>query len=311
MSTRSIMRPYRDDDDYWRMRRFLQRGWQTPGRVCGLFHVGDLTWQRFMYAPDVFNPAERIALWERPDGELVGFAWYYAKATELAMQIDPRFAGSDERWRIADEMLAWAEERRAADPLAGDRKLAVAEVEVDTAFAAFIQRRGFAAADEDLILVNRQALTAPVPVPDLPEGFVVRPVRDLDDEIVQRVEIHREVWAPSRFTVEGYRQLRSSPAYDPELDLVAVAPDGTFAAYTIVWHDEVNRTGLFEPVGAREAFRGRGLTKAVMREGLRRLQAHGCVEAHVGVMEQNPAARGLYRSAGFEPVDRFMLYRRV
>jgi mycothiol synthase len=309
MSLVTTMRPYRDDDDYWRMRRFLQRAWQAPGAVTGLYHIGDLTWQRFMYPPDVFPPGERIALWERPDGELTGFAWYDTKSVEVALQIDPALRTGGDAWAIADEMLAWAEGRRAADPGAGERALTVAEFGVDTAFAAYIASRGFVATDEPALIRNVQSLDATVPEPDIPEGFAVRPVLPSDAEIEQRVAIHREVWAPSRVTLEGYRQLRAAPGYDPELDLVAVAPDGTLAAYTIVWYDEVNRSGLFEPVGAREAFRGRGLTKAVMREGLRRLRARGGVLAYVCVEEDNLAARALYRSAGFAPEHGWVRYR--
>lgn len=89
-----------------------------------------------------------------------------------------------------------------------------------------------------------------MPAPLLPEGYVVRRIGYRSNaEIEQRVAIHQGGLASiSRFTVEGYRQLRASNGYDAELDLVAVAPDGTFASYAILWPDEVNLCGEFEPV---------------------------------------------------------------
>ena len=72
------------------------------------------------------------------------------------------------------------------------------------------------------------------------------------------------MWYPSKVTLEAYRRMRSVSDYTPELDIVVVAPDGTFAAYCICWLDPVNKIGEFEPVGTRETFRGKGLGKAVM-----------------------------------------------
>src|SRR5829696_8407319 len=89
MGTDIFRRPYRDETDYLRMRRFLQDGWRETGVNGGLFHVGDLTWHRFMFTRDVQPPEELFALWETPGGKLVGFCEYYAKYREASLQIDP------------------------------------------------------------------------------------------------------------------------------------------------------------------------------------------------------------------------------
>ncbi len=301
-------RAYRDDDDYFKMRRFLQSAWKVTGSAGGMFHVGDITWQRFMYTRETFRPEERIALWERPDGELSGFAWYYPKWTEVAFQIDPGLRGSDEWRTIAGSMLRWAEKRHTEDTDAV-APLSIAEFVSDVAFADFIRARGFARSDTPMMRFHRQSLTKPIPEPGLAEGFSVRQMLG-EDEYEDRVQSHREVWNPSKFTVEGYRQLRSSPGYDPQLDLVIVAPDGKIAANTICWHDEVNRSGEFEPVGTREAYRGHGLAKALLYEGMRRLQERGCEIAYVSTTEDREAACRLYLSAGFEIVDRWVYYQR-
>jgi hypothetical protein len=41
-----------------------------------------------------------------------------------------------------------------------------------------------------------------------------------------RLAIHRDVWYPSKVTLEAYRRMRSVSGYTPELDIVVVAPDG-------------------------------------------------------------------------------------
>jgi mycothiol synthase len=308
MGTDIVRRPYRDQTDYLRMRRFLQDGWRQTGVDGGLFHVGDLTWHAFMYTRDVLPLEDVFALWENPLGELVGFCEYHAKWGEASLQIDPGLWGS-ERWAdVSDDMIAWAGERHAASPGSVSQTLTIYERQSRADVAGYLAERGFARTDDPPLRFHRQSLAEPLPDSTLPEGFAVRAVRE--NEMEDRVAIHREVWHPSRVTLEGYRQLRGAPGYDPELDIVAVTSDGTLAAYAICWHDEANRHGLFEPVGAREAYRGRGLATAVLHEAMRRLRDRDCTHAFVYTTEDREPACRLYLSAGFEIIDRWVAYRR-
>jgi ribosomal protein S18 acetylase RimI-like enzyme len=117
------------------------------------------------------------------------------------------------------------------------------------------------------------------------------------------VAVHREAFAPSRMTVEKHRAVMAAPTYRPELDLVVTAPDGTFAAYALVWFDAENRMGVFEPVGTDPAYQRRGLGRAVLTEGLRRLRALGARAAYLSPSGANEAANGLYEAIGFRVVD--------
>ncbi|MFZ0546808.1 MAG: GNAT family N-acetyltransferase [Candidatus Promineifilaceae bacterium] len=83
-----------------------------------------------------------------------------------------------------------------------------------------------------------------------------------------------------------------------ELDLVAVARDGRFAAYVGVPYDAYNRRGIFEPVCTHPDHRQKGLARALMQEGLRRLKALGAVDVVVETGDMIPANR-LYASLGF------------
>jgi ribosomal protein S18 acetylase RimI-like enzyme len=308
MSTGAVQRPYRDDADFWRMRRFLQAAWRLTGPDGKLLHVGDLTWIRYQHTRDVMPPEERIRLWVRPDGELAGFAWYYPKSAGADLQIDPAISGSDEWRAIAAEMIDFAVERHAVEPDPKARPLSIFAPAIDQSLIAALEARGFTRDPESDMRFHRQSLAKELPAVSIPDGFAVRPVRE--DELEERVAIHREVWHPSKVTLESYKQLRAAPGYDPELDIVAVAPDGTMAAYAICWHDELNRSGEFEPVGAREAFRGRGLAKAVLIEAMRRLQVRGCQHAYVYTDEERLPAVALYRSAGFDLIYHWLAYRR-
>lgn len=128
--------------------------------------------------------------------------------------------------------------------------------------------------------------------------------RRAEQEIERRVELHRAVWAPSKMTVAKHHAVMSSPTYRPDLDLIVVAPNGDLAAYAIVWHDTYNRIGVFEPVGCHPDYRQRGLTRAIMLEGMARLRKLGAKMAFVNSLYNSVPANRLYESSGFQIVDR-------
>lgn len=63
------------------------------------------------------------------------------------------------------------------------------------------------------------------------------------------------------------------------------------------WREHV--VGLFEPVSTHPDFQGKGLGKAVMAEGLRRMKAAGMSTAVVGFDPNNAATLALYTSMDF------------
>lgn len=83
------------------------------------------------------------------------------------------------------------------------------------------------------------------------------------------------------------------------------------ASACTIWFDEGNGVGLFEPVATHPDFQGKGLSKAVMAEGMRRMKAAGMKRAIVGFDPNNAAALALYTSMGFSDSSYFMIYRKT
>jgi len=131
--------------------------------------------------------------------------------------------------------------------------------------------------------------------PPLPDGFGYRTVGE--EDVAERVSLHREVWAPSRVTELSYAQVRAQWPYRESLDCVVAAPDGRFAAYCLCWPDDANAVGEFEPVGVRPEFRRRGLGAAACTFALRRLHEEGGRQAIVYCATEPACA--LYESLGF------------
>jgi GNAT superfamily N-acetyltransferase len=146
---------------------------------------------------------------------------------------------------------------------------------------------GFLADDDRAGITWMDAQNRP-DVAALPEGFVL-------------VDRARKTTGPhpmrrrSGDAVET--RLRQCSLYDPSLDLAVDSPDGQAAGYALFWFDPVTEVGLVEPMRVEDAYRRRGLARAMLTAGLDRLAKRGARRLKVGY--GTDAARGLYVGAGF------------
>ncbi len=237
------------------------------------WHVGDVTWGLRQHEGREAEWTFRV--WK--DGERT-VAWSWLKEAKAELEFDIR----RDRVDLLDEIL---DEPRARVAVCFDD---------DAEARAALERHGFAKPGWQLHLNAREIEEPPTPAP-LPDGFRLRTVEPRD--LVERVAIHRDVWAPSRVTESSYRNVMAGWPYRPSLDCVVEAPDGRFAAYVLAWPDDENGVGLFEPVGTREEFRRLGLSAAVGNFALQRLYEEGLRQAIVGCMSEPACA--LYESLGF------------
>ena len=210
----------------------------------------------------------------------------------FALQVHPRYRGGT----LEEEMLAWAEGR--ARELAREEGHYIGAIDAwdvfegDTERIVLLERRGFVRRPDGVYCLAACSLDATIPAPEPPAGFVVRGLAD-EKDAAERVAHRPDV------TAERYRAFMHAPGYDRDLDLVVEAPDGCFGAYCICWMDPANGVGELEPVGTRPGFRRRGLARAVVLEGLRRMKARGAHTALVCFEADNASARRLYESVGF------------
>jgi GNAT superfamily N-acetyltransferase len=146
--------------------------------------------------------------------------------------------------------------------------------------------------------LNRTEI-GPIDVPALPEGYSFRSASGFEDAAAL-AEVHKASFGVD-WTPELYRQVMESPGYAPERELVIQAPDGTFAAFTVIRYDHLNRIGLFEPVGTHKDHRRRGFGRAIVLYGMQKMAVAGMEIATVANFGDSEAARGLYQACGFKP----------
>ncbi len=230
--------------------------------------VGDLDWR--LHRRATVDPSANIRLWE-VGGALVGFAWFLPNG-DLDLLVHPR----EHCAAVVPEMVAWGEARlrTVGDSEQSSRQVHAWALASNEPLSRALRAAGLEPTSACYLHLFRE-LEAPLDSPSLPPGFQVRAVTGLS-EAAARAAVHRAAFGSNRVSTEVYAHLmRGARHYRPELDVVAVAPEGEFAAMALGWLDPDNRVGELEPVGTAPAYRGLGLARAVSQEALRRLRATG------------------------------------
>jgi mycothiol synthase len=302
-------RRYQNEDDYWRIRAFLRRVFLLNERREAIWQVYRLDYWRWHGIENLDHGRleEHVFLWETADGEIAAVLNREGRG-EAHLQVHPGYRTPE----LEEEMVVVAEQHLARRDAEGGRQVWVYADEHDGLRQDILARRGYARGGWP---AYQRWRPLSVPVPDAPPaaGYTVRAVGEAD-ELPARSWVSWRAFHPDEpdEAYEGwewYHNIQRAPLYRRDLDLVAVAPGGEFASFCTVWFDDVTRTGAFEPVGAAPEHQRRGLGRAVMCEGLRRLERLGATMAYVASYE--PPAHALYASVGFIQYDLFEPWTRT
>ncbi len=290
-------RPYRTEDDFWRMREFLREVLLLNNCLQRSWHVARLDYARWHGLINIAKlRLEDVAfLWEDA-GQLIAFATSEGAPGEIHFSVHPSFRTLE----LEEAMLCVAEEHLAEVTADQNRKLCLFATESDRLRQDLFSRHGYVKGDWPEHIWRRHLET---PVEDVPlySGYSIRSLGD-GLELLERcyasgLGFHEgdiSVAVENRTDVTWYRNIQTAPLYRRDLDLVAVAPDGAIAAFCTIWFDDVTRSAYFEPVATVPAHQRRGLAKALMTEGLRHLQRMGATTAFV--TGYSTRANALYRS---------------
>lgn len=147
-------------------------------------------------------------------------------------------------------------------------------------------------------------LTTDLPVPNLPEGWELRSVSGEHEANSRRAAAHAafESTMDPVVHLQRYLDFMRSPAYVPERDLVAVAPDGTIVSFMVWWADE-SSIAQIEPFGTHPDHHRRGVGRALLYHGLGMMKAAGMTMCRV-CTDDDRAATHFYEGVGFTDVGR-------
>jgi ribosomal protein S18 acetylase RimI-like enzyme len=279
------------------MREFLRQVFMLNDRHEWSWSVARLDYARWHTCLNCAHVRlEEVAfLWEA-DGQLVAFLMPDGGRGEAHLCVNPVVRTA----AFEGEMLDVAEERLFEQCTDRPRRLCVWAPGGDNLRQELLSGRGYQKGKWPEYQWRR---TLDTPVPDVPlaPGYTIRSLGD-GLELLERcyasgLGFHKgdiKTAVENRDDPSWYRNIQTAPLYRRDLDLVAVAPDGAIASFCTIWLDDVTRSGHFEPVATVPAHQRRGLARALLTEGLRRLQRMGALTAFVG--GYSVEANALYQS---------------
>lgn len=298
-------RPFEGDADFWRVRDLLVDAY--PLTPTGFnWEVRRWDGQRFHNDDAALNPewARTVRLWETDAGRLVGVA-HPDYAGNISLQLHPDYRD------IEAEMIAWGEASLAV-PVDGQRRVEVFVYDYDAPRLHLLAARGYRQMPDFGVTRRMRFGARPLPAAEIAPGYVMRTTRPDDWDDCQRMADLLN--AAFNRTVHNAREYwnfcANSPSFRYDLNLVAEAPDGSFAAHVGVNWEPINRYGVFEPVCTHPAHQRHGLARALMFEGMCRLKALGALDAYVDTGDMIPA-NALYDAVGFTEAYTGHTWRKV
>lgn len=250
-----------------------------------------------------------IGLWEDGDGRLVGFATIWMpEPGELIDGFlwfkalpDVRTSG------LESEIIAWGEARMREVGQETGLPVQLRSGAVIPERGTLLEQHGFQIARYFQRMTR--PLDQPIPEPVFPAGYSLSHLRDVTDATEWVACFNQSFidhYNHHDMSVETRTYWMREEQYRFDLDLVALAPDGTYAA--VCWckvnPDDIARTGKKEGwidiLGTRRGHRRIGLGRAMLLAGLHLLKDEGMDTAKLGVdADSLTGATRLYESVGF------------
>jgi ribosomal protein S18 acetylase RimI-like enzyme len=237
---------------------------------------------------------ETTRLWYQ-EGKMIGFA-FIDDYDNLQFETDPDHPCVD----LENEIVEWGITcmKNRNHETGSDNTLDYCCSSSNLQRVAIIENFGFERQSVRTLLYQR-SLDLPIHEYPLPEGFYVRCV-EREHEVDRLVALHRSAFGTENMTTQQRLAIMRAPGYDQSLDLVAIAPNGDFAAFCICGFEQGQElVGYVDPIGTSSYYQKQGLAKAIVTTGLQALGRRGAKIVKTGTSSDNNSMQRLASALGF------------
>jgi mycothiol synthase len=299
-----ILRRFKTDDDYWRIRSFLREVFLYNDRHTRSWQLYRFDYWRWhgIENMDHGSMEKDVFIWETRSGDIAAVLNREGPG-HVFIQMHPEY----QTLELEDEIITIAEENlMVLSNRDGKRAIWIWAEQDDNVRQEILQKRGYTKRPgENREYSHRWDLNTALPDVSVAEGYSIRALhgpKDLPARSWASFKgFHPDDPEDQYDGWEWYLNIQRAPLYRQNLDIVAVDPNGEFVSFCTVWFDDVTRTGAFEPVATHPDHRRLGLAKAVIHEGVHRLKRLGATLATVGAEEA--ATHTFYMKVGFTDWD--------
>lgn len=298
--TNVTVQRYEHATDYSRVGQFLIDTYRPGDRHDNWLQP---RWEYMHYHP-LFDERLNMAfsssgVWESA-GDIVGVAHFEHRPGQVFFQVHPDFT------YLKPQMVEYTEAYLSVEAGHNKRKNAIWVNDFDAGLQSIVSERGYhlvAGIKESWSIFE---IRDPFPAIRLPDGFRLQSLADENDLSKLHRVLHRGFDHPGEPPLDelaGRKKMQSAPNYRKDLNIVAVAPDSSYASYCGMWQDHANRVAYVEPVCTDPEYRRMGLGRAILLEGIRRCGAEGATIAVDGSLP-------FYVSVGFKKLFDINLWAR-
>ena len=251
---------------------------------------------------DTDDGKAQTQLWEDADGRVVGFAIMRPYVNAMFYEV----ASIKASGALENEILRWGQQqiRQANSSRDKPDTLRISCPADYLERIGVLEQNSFQAQPVRTLQMTR-SLREPLPEPQLLPGFTIRHVTG-EQEAEALTLLHQAAFGTQNLTVEARLAWMRTPEYDPELDLLIVAPSGSWVAYCMCSISQEqnaltgHKLGYTDPIGTHPDFRRQGLARALLLTGLRYLKERGMDSAALSTWGENSAMQKTAESVGFQ-----------
>ena len=280
------------------------KDWRKSLKIKSDFHHIHLVDMLFRQTSTWQDHGCELGIWQKDD-EILAWAVFLPPWWNLDFAIHPAERGSG----LEDEVFAWGKEqmlayaRRTGESFWGSVEIFEDSPNADDT-AANLAKLGFQQFEWSTlrfeIRVDQES-----PQAQIPQGFQIRPLAGAS-EVDAYVKLHRAAFGSDRMTRAWRLRTLAHPAYQPEIDLVAVSPQGELVGFCIcwMWHD----LGQIEPLGVHPDYQGLGLGRALELSALGALRNYDVRKVYLDHVSLNDNAIALSLKNGFKQSNNALRY---